>query len=254
MKECPVCKESFGDEFSFCDVDGTPLDGGAETAAQPSSGRLWSTLGVAALVGAIGISAVAIIFFPRGFSPGAFNSKQPSDNGSMSVQARVPGSSQIPPPPPDSSQVDPSLAGDPSKSGDSPDKSDAASGADATAKLAAKKAMQLQHQDQDTDPSLPNPKSAFESAPETPADKTAGQPVDQTRPRVAKEADPSDPASQVKPVSTGADSGAKADQTPPQLNKNTRRKASRSDVSDSDANSNKKKKGGFLKIFKKIFG
>jgi hypothetical protein len=130
---------------------------------------------------------------------------------------------------------------------------DAGSSADATAKLAAKKAMQLKSQD--ADPSLPNPKSAFESGPETAADKAAGDPSEQTRPRVTKEGDPSDPASQAKPAGAGADSAAKNDQGSPQLNKNTRRKpTSKSDVSDSDSNSNKKKKGGFLKIFKKIFG
>src|SRR5688500_14236032 len=46
MKQCSVCQEEFADKFSFCPVDGTPLNGHAslsaiseETATLPTSSQ-----------------------------------------------------------------------------------------------------------------------------------------------------------------------------------------------------------------------
>src|SRR5262249_39857832 len=66
MKESPVCKESFQDDLNFCDLDGSPLNGGAGSTVTGSSSKLWSFLGIALLLAAVGITAGAIIFFPRG--------------------------------------------------------------------------------------------------------------------------------------------------------------------------------------------
>src|SRR5215212_2750047 len=37
MKQCSVCQEEFADKFSFCPVDGTPLNQPAAPAAQSSA-------------------------------------------------------------------------------------------------------------------------------------------------------------------------------------------------------------------------
>lgn len=63
MKVCPVCTESFGDEFSFCDIDGTKLK--RDNASPPAQNKVWSLLGVALLIGAVVISAAAIIFLRK---------------------------------------------------------------------------------------------------------------------------------------------------------------------------------------------
>lgn len=62
MRVCPVCNEAFSDEFSFCDLDGTALKREREAG---ETNRMWSLLGVGLLVGALVISAASIIFLPK---------------------------------------------------------------------------------------------------------------------------------------------------------------------------------------------
>jgi hypothetical protein len=253
MKECPVCKEHFGDELYFCDLDGTPLDGTTDSAAHSGSSRLWSTLGVVLLLGAVVISAVAIIFFPRGFSPSVSVSKaqtadSTSGRGPVTVSAGVPG------------QTDQSGANavlDPTADGGTLDNSNSAkldrnANSANAAKLAAKRAQLLQNQN--GDPSLPNPKTAF--APEP--DSTTAVPKDaseQNRPRVTTAVEPVATDAQAKSAAAkSADASEKSDQQSAQLSKNARKKTTKSaDPSDKTDNANKKK-GGLLKMFKKIFG
>src|SRR5690242_10422231 len=80
MKECPVCKETFVDDFNFCEIDGTPLDrnaGGSTSVGSTPGGsnRIWSFVGVALLLGAVFLSALSIIFFPRGSSSAPLTQK-----------------------------------------------------------------------------------------------------------------------------------------------------------------------------------
>jgi len=245
MKECPVCKESFGDELFFCDLDGTPLDGAAGVADHGSSSKVWSILGVVALLGAVVVSAVAIIFFPRGFSPSVSASKvQGTDSGSRSPLVVSAGKSS-----------DTDQTGSPSVlEATAPDansnRADRNANADSVAKLAAKRAQLLQNQN--GDPTLPNPKAAFASDSGA-AKETQVSDAPPARPRVS--ATPDVPAlnTQVKSIDKPADASDKPDQQSPAFGKNAKKKATKSDSTDKETNSNKKK-GGFLKMFKKIFG
>src|SRR4051812_44243750 len=44
MKQCSVCQEEFADKFSFCPVDGTPLDGQIVKAVEPAKPELGATV------------------------------------------------------------------------------------------------------------------------------------------------------------------------------------------------------------------
>src|SRR5829696_3238216 len=65
MKICPVCNESFGDEFSFCELDGTRLRRQPGAAAPATAKKDWSLLGIALVLGAILITGASIIFTPK---------------------------------------------------------------------------------------------------------------------------------------------------------------------------------------------
>ncbi|HXG66722.1 MAG TPA: hypothetical protein VNO70_16595 [Blastocatellia bacterium] len=62
MKVCPVCSEVFENDFKFCELDGARLK---SDGASPRGTKLWSSLGVALLLGAVIVTAASIIFFPR---------------------------------------------------------------------------------------------------------------------------------------------------------------------------------------------
>src|SRR5262252_7529858 len=101
MKECPVCKETFVDDFNFCEVDGTPLDrniGGSTSSGSTSGGssRIWSFVGVALLLGAVFLSALSIIFFPRGGSSSAVSTPRSSDSVPSNLSASKPASDSAP--------------------------------------------------------------------------------------------------------------------------------------------------------------
>jgi hypothetical protein len=249
MKECPVCKESFSEDMYFCDLDGTPLDSGGEGRVRGGSNRLWSALGIIALLGAVVISAVAIVFFPRGFSPAAsVSTAQTRDNG---------GLHSVAPSAQDSSGGPDSLASSGSMSATDENsnstKLDRNGNVDSAAKLAAKRAQLLQNQNGDA--SLPNPKAAFETTPDASAGQSAEDAAAKSRPRVSMPSDPVDPIPDVKAASAkGADSVDKADSEASADAKAAKKKTSKSAAStDKNGNANKKK-GGFLKMFKKIFG
>lgn len=66
MRACPICKETFSDDYNFCDIDGAALDAPAGSAPVARGGeRVWNLLGVGLLLGALVISAVSIVFLPR---------------------------------------------------------------------------------------------------------------------------------------------------------------------------------------------
>ncbi|HUK91131.1 MAG TPA: hypothetical protein VLZ81_12070 [Blastocatellia bacterium] len=245
MKECPVCKESFGDEMSFCDIDGTPLDAGDQAPEHGGGSRLWSVLGIVALLGAVVISAVAIIFFPRGFSP-AVNASRTQTAENSPAASRANGPSVLSP----SASGDdaPGATLDASLDNSNTAKLDRNANADAAAKLAARRAQLLKNQN--GDPSLPNPKTVFE--PEPASAKAVDTGGDQDRPRVTKPVEPVDPDAQGKTAAKSPDTADKTDLLAGS-GKNGKKKTSKSPASSDSSNANKKK-GGFLKMFKKIFG
>jgi hypothetical protein len=242
MKECPVCKESFQDDLNFCDLDGTPLDGGVAIAAGGSSSKLWSFLGVALLLAAVGITAGAILFFPRGPSANLpVGRSQAGTTAAGSVQhSTAPDAGQ--------SQADAATGLERS--------AQVSPGVDATAgttpdqtRLASRKSALSKNEN--SDPSLPNPKAVAGS--DDDFSKTAKQPADEnSRPRVSNPPTTGDSRPAAKVVSndpSGTDSAATAAAA-----KRRSRPQSQSDDATAGGNRNDKKKGGFLRVFKKIFG
>src|SRR5882672_1498441 len=65
MKICPACNETFTDEFSFCELDGTKLKRQGGKAAEPGAKKDWSLLGLVLVLGAILITVATIIFAPK---------------------------------------------------------------------------------------------------------------------------------------------------------------------------------------------
>src|SRR5215467_1559495 len=156
MKECPVCKETFVDDFNFCEVDGTPLDrsaGGSTSVGSTSGGsnRIWSFVGVALLLGAVFLSALSIIFFPRGGSSSALSTQKSSDSVPSNLTASKPATASDSSPSQDRAAVS--------------DKSDAAglAGADDTAQANANRAglrKNTNSRNSNDQAGLPNPKTA----------------------------------------------------------------------------------------------
>lgn len=226
MRVCPVCNETFADDLKFCDLDGTPLKGtGAGTS---SSGRLWSLLGIALLVGALAISAAMIVFQPRGPvaqgprpQPAETTTQRPAPSAevdravpSPELTATAPGS-QIDP---GSQKVRPAASQLPA--GPLPDPKAAAIAAEAATEKPGGEAK----------PASNNITSGSERPVTTLATESGGG-----KERLA----PSD-ASTVTPAATEPKKDPKA-RSP---------KESGQDTPKGDD----KKKGGFLKVFKKIFG
>ncbi|HEY6328024.1 MAG TPA: hypothetical protein VI756_01715 [Blastocatellia bacterium] len=243
MKECPVCKESFSEDMYFCDLDGTPLDSGGDGRPRSGSSRLWSTLGIVALLAAVVISAVAIVFFPRGFSPAAsVSTAQTKDNGGLHPVAPAQDTSAEP------DSLSPSAGAVSTDDNSNSARLDRNGNVDSMAKLAARRAQLLKNQNGDS--SLPNPKAAFESTPDASVGQSGDDASAKARPRVTKPADPVDPIPDVKPAAVkSADAVDKADSDASAKKKNSKTSSSL----DKNSNANKKK-GGFLKMFKKIFG
>ena len=241
MKECPVCKESFQDELNFCDLDGTPLDGGVAGTVAGSSSKLWSFLGVALLLAAVGITAGAILFFPRG--PSATLPAGRTQSGATSASSAPPSTA------PDAgrSQADGSTGVDRSNPTSS-DVEATASAADPTRLASRKTALS---KNDNSDPSLPNPKAVVGS--DDDLTKTAKQPDENTRPRTANSSTTAD--SRAAKVASTDPSGSDSAATAAAAAK--RRSRTQAQGDDSAANGNRKddkKKGGFLRVFKKIFG
>src|SRR5262249_49529690 len=172
MKECPVCKESFQDDLNFCDLDGSPLDGGAGNTVAGSSRQLWSFLGIALLLAAVGITAGAIIFFPRG-PPATFPP-------SRSQSGATPAGSTQPATAPDTSQAQADASSGLDGSATKPAATDASTSAE-QARLASRKAALSKNDN--SDPSLPNPKTVAGS--DDDLTRTPKQPGDDIRPRTA---------------------------------------------------------------------
>jgi type IV secretory pathway VirB10-like protein len=224
MRNCPVCGESFGDELNFCDVDGTPLARDPAEAAQARN-KFWSILGVVLVLGALAISALSIIFLPKG------RVASPVQVSSVPQPAPTPEGNPVPPEAANTSEVS-SIPSEP-ESLVAPDvapelkKKDPAPGREnANITRSAKEAAteDAENSAPSSETKAPEPETA---KPEAPLVRTANETPETETPRVAGPP-PTDP----KNTSKGAD------------NSNSKKKADDKD----------KKKGGFFKVFKKIFG
>jgi hypothetical protein len=229
MKTCPVCNESFVDEMNFCDVDGSPLDRDPISAAHAKN-KLWSMLGVALLIGALALSVI-VVFMPR---------PRPA---SAVVGTEAPLTSAAPQPPSpelSSSSNPPARAAEPENvapvSADIPE----AKPRERTADLLKAGAG-----------SAPNPKAAALDPNEEPATRrseseehpVALKPESTKTPKAAAIGADGEPVKSVKTAETSKEAGKTASAKPGDKDKKA------VDEKDKD-----KKKGGFFKVFKKIFG
>lgn len=253
MKQCPVCKENFADEFSFCDLDGAQLDGDSKAAVAGGSsgvaGKLWPIVGVVLVLGAVATVIGSIIFFPRALSApppinqtqNAVSAKSGSGNSSSASTDSTQTANAVPPsdsiddvrPGKGTEPVDPALAG---------------------LRQNGKKNA-AQRDPNQTDGPL-DPKSAVQPAADIQPVDTAADNTPRTIKTPATTPD-SKPTARDGASTSGGDTsttGAGGATTTTQVKHRTAR-TSTADGDDGTVSKNsKKKKGGFLKIFKKIFG
>jgi outer membrane biosynthesis protein TonB len=228
MKVCPVCNETFADDMKFCDLDGTRLARQAEATGAPAHHRTWSLLGIGLLVGALILSAVSVFMIPRSRAlPTASSSPAPAN----------------------------SAAGKPADSTGTPSAGDNASApasdqpeiviaeappADAGAK---KKDRVKPATENETAPAL-NPKAAAQT------DEEADKPAPAPAPKKPEPAPAPKAASETREPETAPKPAAAPDsRRDPKHPKDAAKDADKKKADDKD-----KKKGGFFKVFKKIFG
>ena len=241
MKECPVCNESFPNELKFCDIDGTRLTRTIDAGESRGSGRVWSLLGAGLLVAGLVVTGAAIVFFPKTrsgpaqpvqtrnenpVSPAKPNESSPKEPAAeVAINSQPGGAKPVisPTAPQDSSTVqakkrDGAAAVSGSAAAATPNAKSAAKGGDDSEKAAAKNVTR----------EAADPKTT----------------VDSTETVAAKPANPA-PA---------GDSNAKADQTAADPKRDAKRASSKNGDKEPNANKKDEKKGGLLRVFKKIFG
>lgn len=232
MKICPVCNDSFADELNFCDIDGARL---AREGSAHEKNKWWSLLGAGLLVGALVISAASIFFLPKARLSTPVGSaepqsapavpRSPAPTAESASNVAVTAASSEPESAPDS--LIPEV-----KKRDKALANSNASGPAPNPKAAALAAEDADKRSQSTDSN-----SAAPAPPTNPEPPPAAKSVSDMRP------------AENKP------------QPPPELKREPRSQPVTAKVSDKEPNDkkknddkNKKKSGGFLRVFKKIFG
>lgn len=229
MKVCPVCNESFADELRFCDVDGTRLTRQRNVSAAQQQNKGWSLFGVALLVGALVISGIIVIFLPRAHvSPPVINSETQASPPNKSSNTETASNAA---PPATGDQEEPAAAEAPLPDPKKKDKYKALGNGNSNA------------------PAL-NPKAAAQSAedaerPKQPSETPAAQPLP-----MPKRPEPA-PAVRAASETREPDSISKPAQPSTELKKDSRNSK---DSDKKKAEEKDKKKGGFFRVFKKIFG
>ena len=235
MKICPVCSETFADDLKFCELDGTRLARLAGATGEASHPRTWSLLGIGLLVGALVLSAVSVFWIPRTRQLPAASSSPVTNTApppmSSSKPAESSGSS-IPPAGATATSDQPDIA-----VGDVPP-------ADATAR---KKDRTKTATADDSAPKL-NPKAAAQTGDDTAKlDPPVVQPA--PPPRKVEPAPTPKAASEARAPDATPKAAATAD--PKKDSRHTKDAASDDKKKADDKD---KKKGGFFRVFKKIFG
>jgi hypothetical protein len=231
MKVCPVCNETFADEMKFCDLDGTRLARQAEATGAPAHHRTWSLLGVGLLVGALVLSAVSVFMIPRSralptatssSTPATPSTGKPADSGNSASA----GDSAAAP----SDQPEIVIAETPpDPNAKKKDKTKPTAENDAASPLNPKAAAQTGEETATPAPVAAEPPPAPKKTEPAPTPKTASE----TR----------EPESAPKPV-------AAPDPKRDPKHSNATKDSDKKREEDKD----KKKGGGFFKVFKKIFG
>jgi hypothetical protein len=234
MKVCPVCNETFADELKFCDLDGTRLKREVGSESPQKQNKAWSLIGVGLLVGALVVSALSIIFLPKGrIAPTVAN----SETGQAITSTRA-----------DSAQAQIADAG--SADSQSPE-------------ILVEEIPATESKKKDADKSLSNANVSGATPDPKAAAKEPGEdeaPAGQIEPPVALPPPPKEPepAPAVKPASDTRDAEVTAK---PAANTEMKRDPKKSKGDDDDKKSDKKgdekkkkKGGGLFGAFKKIFG
>lgn len=227
MKICPVCNDSFGDELNFCDVDGARL---AREGVAEQRNKWWSLLGAGLVIGGLVITGLSIIMIPR-------------------ARVATPAVNSAPSPAPATPRVQPTETV-PSVAAANPEPEPPA--ADTPPPELKKRDRSLANSNSAIGP--PNPKAAAldsEGADKNPAPGDARKNETST-PKPAETLPASKPPRDVR-ISD-------APSKPPEVRGDHQPqpaggKSNDKNSSDKKKNDEKdKKKGGFLKVFKKIFG
>lgn len=231
MKICPVCNDSFADQLNFCDIDGARLT--REGSAQERN-KWWSLLGAGLLVGALVISAASIFFLPKARVSTPIVNSEPQP---------IPA-----PPKPASAESAANVASAASPAAESVP-------TDAAVPEVRKKDKALANAN--AGGAMPNPKAAAIAAEDADMKSSAVE-ANSAAPSVPKKPEALPPVKSVSDTRS-ADAASKP-QTPPDLKKDQKTQPATAKSSDKDSNDKKKnddkdkKKGGFLRVFKKIFG
>jgi hypothetical protein len=219
MKTCPVCNESFADQLNFCDIDGVRL---AREGSAQERNKWWSFLGAGLLIGALVISALSIIFLPRARVSAPIVNSEPQSQPASTRQPSIENPATVAAAP-----AEPSAP------------------TDVLAPEARKKDRTLSNEN--VNAPAPNPKAVFTDE----ADKRLA-PID-----VNTAAQPSAKSEAPTPVgdTRTADAALKS-QPPVDLKKDSKDQPVNAKGSDDKKKTDEKdkKKGGFLRVFKKIFG
>jgi hypothetical protein len=232
MKICPVCNDSFADQLNFCDIDGARL---AREGSVQERNKWWSLLGAGLLVGALVISAASIFFLPRARVSTPVVNSEPQPNP---VPPKAPSAENA------ANVATPAANAEPERVS-----------TDAAVPEVKKKDKALANGN--FSGTAPNPKAAAIAA-ENADKKSPSAEVNSAAPAVPKKPEALPPVKSVSDTRS-ADAAAKP-QTPPDLKKDQRTQPAIAKSSDKDSNDKKKnddkdkKKGGFLRVFKKIFG
>ena len=219
MKICPVCNDSFADELNFCDIDGVRL---AREGVTQDRNKWWSLVGAGLLIGAVVISAMTI-FLPKArvltpvvtSEPQQAPAKAPTVESSASVAAAT-----------TEPEAEPERATN-----------------DLSAPELKRKDKTLANGNSSI--GMPNPKAAAVAS-ETPEKSSTKNDARKNEPPAAKNPE-TPPTVRIPRDSRIGDSPPKPAQPPSDLRGDRQ-------PQPASSKSNDKKKGGFLKVFKKIFG
>lgn len=240
MKICPVCNDTFPNELNFCDIDGARLDREANETQGKDRGNWWSLLGAGLLVAAVVISAASIIFLPKARVALPVVSSDPQPLPATPKPASVEGASSE-----SSATV---AAATPASEPDT-------SASDTVAPELKRKEKAAANSN--TGEAAPNPKAAALAAEGVDRAASSGD----ANKNAGSTASKSDAPPALKPVgdSRPTETATKPAQAPVDVRKDQKTAQVSSKSSDKGADKKKtddkeKKKGGFLRVFKKIFG
>jgi hypothetical protein len=238
MKVCPVCNESFAKELNFCDVDGARLTRQRDDASEGGEqSKVWPLLGVGLLLGALVISAASIFLSKNRVTPPlSVSGSSPAESVNSRTRA------------PETATTEPST----------PAAEDAVPGTDEIALAETKRRERaLAAASQSTGTPGANPKAAALSVEESEKAAVKEEPV--PVPVQPVDTDLAPTAKSVKAMSEtreppAAKSAPAITETKETKKPATDSKASGKDSNNKKTNNEKEKKGGFLRVFKKIFG